>query len=276
MGDKRISALRFTSKHKNILRQKKHQKENNMRRIACFAAALLCLFFGSVQAQDNTLTRKEKKDGWQLLFDGKTTKGWKAAFGEKFPAKGWKIESGTLSVDSSGGHESTNGGDLVTVNVYNNFELSVDFKLTEGANSGIKYFVDPAQPVPKDPRSAIGLEFQLLDDARHPDAKMGKNGNRTLSSLYDLIPAAGDKPARPVGEWNTARIISRGNQVEHWLNGVKVLAYERGSEAFQTLVAGSKYKNISGFGLVPKGRILLQDHGNLVFFKNIKIRELKD
>ncbi len=229
-----------------------------------------------LQAQDNQLTNKEKKEGWHLLFDGKTTKGWKAAFADKFPEKGWKIENGTLSVDSSGGHESTNGGDIVTAETYSNFELVVHFKLTEGANSGIKYFVDPAQPVPKDPRSAIGLEFQLLDDARHPDAKVGKNGNRTLSSLYDLIPAKSDKPARPIGEWNTARILSRGTHVEHWLNDVKVLEYERGSDAFKTLVAGSKYKDMAGFGLAPKGRILLQDHGDLVYFKNIKIRVLKD
>ena len=223
-------------------------------------------------AQDNTLTKKERAEGWKLLFDGKTTKGWRGAFLDNFPEKGWTVDNGILMVASSGGSESTNGGDIITENDYSDFELLVDFKLTEGANSGIKYFVDAAQPRPANPKSAIGLEYQILDDEKHPDAKFGRNGNRTLSSLYDLIPAINSKPARPVGEWNTARIISRGNKVEHWLNGIRVLQYERGSAAFETLVADSKYKAINRFGLHQKGRILLQDHGDRVYFRNIKIR----
>lgn len=234
-----------------------------------------CLFFITANSQDNQLTQKEKKEGWQLLFDGKTTNGWKGAFLPGFPAKGWKVENGLLNVQSSGGSESTNGGDIITLTDYTNFELSVDFKITEGANSGIKYFVDAAQPVPANPKSAIGLEFQVLDDDRHPDAKLGINGNRTIGSLYDLIPAIYNKPVKAIGEWNTARIVSIGNHVEHWLNGTMVVAYERGSDAFKTIVAGSKYKDIAGFGLAPKGRILLQDHGNEVYYKNIKIRKLQ-
>jgi sugar phosphate isomerase/epimerase len=224
-------------------------------------------------AQDNHLTRKEKKQGWKLLFDGKTMKGWKGAFIDAFPEKGWFIKNGLLMVEPSGGAESANGGDIVTVKEYSNFELSVDFKITEGANSGIKYFVAAQQPVPASPRSAFGLEFQILDDLRHPDAKLGQNGNRTMSSLYDLIPAINSRPVRPIGEWNTAKIVSNGSHVEHWLNGVMVVAYERGSAAFKALIAESKYKGIPGFGLNEKGRILLQDHGNRVYFKNIKIRE---
>ena len=235
----------------------------------------ILMFSISVKAQDNQLSLKEKSEGWKLLFDGKTTKGWKGAFIPNFPDKGWKVENGLLTVESSGGKESINGGDIITLQDYTDFELSVDFKITEGANSGIKYFVDASQPVPANPKSAIGLEFQLLDDARHPDAKLGKNGNRTIGSLYDLIPAIYNKPVRPVGEWNTARIVSTGSHVEHWLNGILVLSYERGSDAFKSLVAGSKYKDIPGFGLASKGRILLQDHGNEVYFKNIKIRVLK-
>lgn len=241
------------------------------------AACLFCICLLTKQyafAQDNTLSDKEKNEGWVLLFDGKNTSAWKGAFKESFPAGGWKIDNGLLVVENSNGAESTNGGDIVTKKLYDNFELSVDFKLTSGANSGIKYFVDPAQPVPANPRSAIGLEFQLLDDAVHPDAKLGKNGNRKLGSLYDLIAAPVDKPAKPIGEWNTAKIISKANHVEHWLNGVKLIEYERGSAAFEELVAGSKYKDIAGFGLVAKGAILLQDHGNQVYYKNIKIREL--
>ncbi len=245
-----------------------------MKQLGFLFTALLSLVLMS-HAQDNTLTKKEKADGWKLLFDGKTTTGWKGAFLPGFPAKGWKVANGQLMVESSGGSESTNGGDIITLNDYSDFELTVDFKITTGANSGIKYFMDAAQPVPANPKSAIGLEFQVLDDERHPDAKLGKAGNRTIGSLYDLIPAIDNKPVRPIGDWNTARIISKGNHVEHWLNGVMVVAYERGSEDFKTIVADSKYKDIPGFGLAPKGRILLQDHGNEVYFKNIKIRVLK-
>lgn len=242
-------------------------------------ARLLVLFLlvlGSQMgwSQHNRLTKKERQQGWILLFDGKTAKGWKGAFLDSFPAKGWEIKDGTLMVQPSGGAESTNGGDIVTTGLYSDFELMVDFKLTEGANSGIKYFVDPSQPKPANPRSALGLEFQILDDARHPDAKMGREGNRTLSSLYDLIAAPVNKPVHPIGEWNTARIVSKGRHVEHWLNGTKVLEYERGSETFKELIQKSKYKPIPGFGLVQEGRILLQDHGDRVYFRNIKLRKL--
>lgn len=235
---------------------------------------LLVLGSQTVWSQHNRLTKKERKQGWTLLFDGKSGKGWKGAFLDSFPAKGWEIKDGTLMVQPSGGAESTNGGDIVTTGLYSDFELMVDFKLTEGANSGIKYFVDPAQPKPDNPRSALGLEFQILDDARHPDAKMGREGNRTLSSLYDLIAAPTNKPVHPIGEWNTARIVSKGRHVEHWLNGTKVLEYERGSETFKELIQKSKYKPIPGFGLGHEGRILLQDHGDRVYFRNIKLRKL--
>lgn len=245
-----------------------------LNRLACrlMAGLMLMTAAGYGQAADNVLSKTEQQQGWKLLFDGKTNHGWKGAFIDGFPKGGWRIANGMLAVEPSNGAESTNGGDIVTVDDYGDFELSVDFKLTEGANSGIKYFVDVQQPTPASPRSALGLEFQLLDDARHPDAKLGKNGNRTLASLYDLIPAAASKPAKPIGAWNTARVISTGNHVEHWLNGVKVVEYERGSPAFLELVAGSKYRPIAGFGLVKQGRILLQDHGNLVYFKNVKIK----
>jgi hypothetical protein len=231
--------------------------------------------------RDNTVTKSEVAAGWQLLWDGKTTKGWRGAKLEGFPTKGWEISDGVLTVLGSGGAESAGGGDIVTTNLYSQFEMTVDFKITAGANSGVKYFtqtnLDPITTTGQKATtgSAIGLEFQILDDERHPDAKLGRDGDRTVGSLYDLIPAVKTKRTNPVGAWNTARILVQGSHVEHWLNGMKVLDYERGSEAYRALVAASKYKSIPGFGEWPEGHILLQEHGDRVSFKNIKIREIK-
>ena len=219
----------------------------------------------------NRLTINEEKSGWKMLWDGKTTTGWKGAKLDVFPEKGWKINDGELIVLSSGGAESAAGGDIVTEELYGDFQLKVDFKLTPGANSGIKYYVDTT--INKGPGSSIGLEYQILDDAIHPDAKLGSHeGSRTVCSLYDLIQANPKKPIKKIGEWNSAHIISKDNHVEHWLNGMKVLEYNRGSEAFLKLVKESKYAKWSGFGLLEKGQILLQDHGDRVAFKNIKIK----
>ncbi|NIJ44966.1 hypothetical protein FHR24_001405 [Wenyingzhuangia heitensis] len=225
-----------------------------------------------VMVKRNTISKAEKEQGWELLWDGKTKKGWKGAKLDKFPKQGWKIKNGILSVLSSGGAESAAGGDIVTTESYKDFELKVDFKLTPGANSGIKYYVDTN--INKGAGSSIGLEYQILDDALHPDAKKGSHqGSRTVSSLYDLIQADTNKPIKEIGEWNTAYIKSVNNHVEHWLNGVKVLEYERKSNDFKKLVSESKYKKWKGFGLLDKGQILLQDHGDLVSFRNIKIKK---
>lgn len=224
----------------------------------------------------NVLTDNEARTGWRLLWDGKTTNGWRGAKLTEFPENGWEISDGILSVLSSGGAESRNGGDIVTNDLYSNFELSVDFKMTEGANSGIKYFVD--SELNKGEGSAIGLEFQILDDKKHPDAKKGKNGNRTVGSLYDLIRAENNGSSRGknfkgVGKWNNARVVVRDGHVEHWLNQVKVVEFDRSSQIFRALVEKSKYEKWNNFGQIPEGLILLQDHGDKVSFKSIKIRE---
>lgn len=220
----------------------------------------------------NTLTDQEKANGWKLLWDGKTTSGWRGANMDAFPDGGWIIKDKSLTVTESGGGESTHGGDIVTEKQYGNFELSLDFKLSTGANSGIKYFVIEGQN--KGVGSAIGLEFQLLDDKIHPDAKNGVGGNRTISSLYDLIPALETKKVNRPGQWNHARIVVNGQHVEHWLNKQMVLEYNRGTQIFRALVQKSKYAKYPNFGEHKQGHILLQDHGNTVSFKNIKIREL--
>lgn len=221
----------------------------------------------------NTLSPQEKAQGFSLLFNGKNLDGWRAAGQTVPPAKGWEVDNGILHVLPDDTTRSSKFGDLVTVNQFKAFELNFDFKLTEGANSGIKYFVTESG----NSKAGLGLEFQILDDERHPDAKLGTEGNRTMGSLYDLIPS--DKIdvrfQQKIGEWNHGKIVVYAdNLVQHWLNGFKVVEYRRGSNIYKVLVAHSKFVKYKNFGLADKGPILLQDHGNAVFFKNIKIRAL--
>ena len=245
------------------------------------ALAVSLLPGSAADAPANVLSDAEKAAGWRLLWDGQTPAGWRTPRADRFPARGWEMTNGVLAVVPSGGGESRGGGDIITQERFAQFELLVDFKITAGANSGIKYLVQPnlapidritGRPAPVG--SAIGPEYQVLDDVRHPDAKAGREGNRTLGSLYDLMPAAKTKKPNPIGEWNTARLVVTAKRVEHWLNGEKILEYERSTESFRRAVAESKFKAIPDFGEWPDGHILLQDHGDQVFFRNIKLRTI--
>lgn len=220
------------------------------------------LFLLIILACPQMVSAQQESGKWITLFDGKTLSGWRNAQHDTLPGKAWIVENGTLSFDPSKG----DGSDIITRRSFKNFDLSIDFKVSEGGNSGIKYFLIP--------NTSLGCEFQIIDDERHPDAKEGVNGNRKTGALYDILPADKNKPDKPAGEWNTARIVVKGNHVEHWLNGVKILEYERGSKAFKQAIAQSKFKDTRGFAEAITSPVLLQAHGFRISFKNIKIKEL--
>lgn len=223
-----------------------------------------CPFRTDGPAAPNTLSGAEKADGWKLLWDGKTSEGWRSAWKNEFPQKGWVMEDGVLTVlprKAGGG-----GGDIITRDTFSKFILKVDFRLTDAANSGIKYLFDTKV------NQATTLEYQVLD-GKHPDANRGRDGNRKVASFYDVMPAVNAHP-KPVGEWNTAMIVCNGNHVEHWLNGEKVLTFERGSKEFRDAVAKSKFHKIPNWGEQKSGHILLQDHSDRVSYRNIKIKVL--
>lgn len=226
-----------------------------------FVVLLVCgVSFAATAQEHNTLTKNERKAGWQLLWNGRDLSGWKSNSPNGDMNKGWKAVDGELVIMAGSG-----AGDIITEKRYHDFELSIDFKITEGANSGIKYFIGE--------NGSIGCEFQILDDENHPDAKMGFNGNRRLGSLYDLIPADGWALVAK-RDWNTARIVVRGNHVEHWLNGVKILEYEKNNDMWDTIVSHSKFAKVENFAGGDGGHILLQDHNDEVHYRNLKIREL--
>lgn len=212
--------------------------------------------------QANTLTTKEKKQGWTLLFDGTGTSGWTTPGGQPVPA-GWIIKEGTLTAK-----KGAKGGDIISTNQYGNFELMLDFNLEPEGNSGVKYFYTTYEK-----GGNLGMEYQILDDKRAED---NKKANHLTGSFYDVLPPdESRKKVNPPGQWNTLRIVANGKQVQHYLNGVKVLEFRRGNPAFMEAVSHSKFdKAVPAFGTVDKGHILLQEHGSEIAFKNIKIKAL--
>lgn len=227
-------------------------------------ATLVLIVVGLVQCSNNS-----KKSNWAWLFHDTSIAAWRSTHGNEFPEQGWKVGENELTVLAATGTTPA-GTDIITKDQFSNFELELEIKLTEGANSGIKYFVSDQYQGKKG--KYLGLEYQLIDDEKHADAKLGKDGNRTMASLYDLIPASKDKHVNPPGTWNKIRIMVNGAHVQHWLNGEKVLEYNRESESFRELLSQSKYKDYENFGQLPQGHILLQGHKDEVAFRSIRIR----
>lgn len=224
----------------------------------------------------NTLTKKEKQEGWRLLFDGETFNGWRGLGVDKAP-DGWITEEGTIKIEPKenwprqADGQPILGADLITVETFENFELSWEWKLKKGGNSGIKYNVSEELSVSYPPNGcALGFEYQMMDDS-------GLSGNaakdNSTASLYDLVEPDADKILKPPGEFNSSRIIFNGNHGEHWLNGKKVLEYDLGTELFDSLLQQSKFKGIPGFATKKRGHIVLQDHAEEAWFRNIKIRK---
>jgi hypothetical protein len=218
---------------------------------------------GSVAAEANTLTASEKSAGWKLLFDGESLKGWRLYNKKSPPGTGWKVQDGILKKIAK-----ERGGDVVTEATFDDFDLTWEWRIAPAGNNGVKYLVTEARP------SAPGHEYQMIDDDGHPDGRLG--GKRQTASFYDVLPPGKNKVLKPVGEWNQSRVLVQGNHIEHWLNGVRVLEYDLGSDTVKAALAASKFKNAPGFGDKIKGHIMLTDHSDEAWFRNIKIRELPE
>jgi Domain of Unknown Function (DUF1080) len=233
------------------------------RHVLTFALAALVSSAAFAQTSTPQLTAEEKAAGWRMLFDGVSTKGWRGLGKTDFPKQGWRVEEGELQLVKENG--KTGGGNIITEDLYSDFELTCEWKISPGGNSGIKYNLP-------NPAKDVGCEYQVLDDGKNHDATLHE-GTRTAASLYDVIAPSADKKINPVGEWNQTRIVVQGNHVEHWLNGVKVVAFDFGSDDLKAKIAESKFKTVAGWGVKTKSPILLQDHGDAVSFRNMKIKE---
>lgn len=225
----------------------------------------------------NTLSPQEKKEGWQLLFDGESFHGWRGLGRDSIPGGHWIIEDGCIKkvksedVPLQADGQPLVGGDLMTIATFEKFELSFEWRISSGGNSGVKYNVSEEMSVAHPPRyAALGFEYQILNDENHPDAQVATH---RAAALYDLIPAS-NKHLNPVGEFNQARIVFTGRHGEHWLNGRKVLQYDLGTPEMDSLLSISKYHIYPNFASPRKGHIVLQDHTDEVWFRNIKIRIL--
>lgn len=229
--------------------------------------ALSLLTLSASAQQPNTLTKKEKKAGWKLLFNGTNAEGWHTYLKTE-PSAAWKVEDGALTLDQQAKKDGAPGGDLVTNEEYENYELTLEWKIAEGGNSGIIFGVH------EDPQFKAtyltGPEMQVLDDAKHPDGKYEKHNS---GDLYDMKKSA-KYAAKPVGQWNKVKIVKKDGKLTFWLNGVKTIETTMGGEEWKTLLANSKFKNWKGFGEYAKGHIALQDHGDQVWYRDIKIHTL--
>ena len=253
--------------------------------IAALAAASAVLAPAAASAQrasdtaaHNVLTAAERAAGWRLLFDGRSLAGWRGLGRDTVPSAYWTVRDGAIEKRASGqvphapDGQPLVGGDLLTDSTYGDFELSWQWKISPGGNSGIKYNVSEALSITLEPHyAAKGFEYQLLDDDRHAD---GKLPTHRAAALYDLIAPNATKRLRRVGEWNTSRIVFRGRHGEHWLNGAEVVEYELGSPAMVAALAASKYRVIPWFAVRRRGPVVLQDHDDAVWFRDLKIREL--
>lgn len=241
-------------------------------------APLLLLVLQTTASRPNELTAAELNAGWQLLFDGRTFIGWRGLGYDSVPTAHWMIENGAIKKIASGkvptlpDGQPLRGGDLMTVDSFADFELTWEWKVMPGANSGVKYNVSEEFSVAQAPNhAALGFEYQILDDDRHEDAQLPSH---RAGALYDLIAPGPRKQLRPVEEWNQSRVIFRGNHGEHWLNGQKIVEFDLGTAHMDSLLAKSKYRTIQGFANRRRGHIVLQDHGDEVYFRNLKVREL--
>jgi hypothetical protein len=226
----------------------------------------------------NALSPAEERDGWSLLFDGKTFNGWRGLGYDSVPTAHWKIENGAIRKIADGDvprladGQPAAGGDLMTRDTYRDFELTWDWKISRAGNSGVKYNVSEEISMAAAPNhAALGFEYQMLDDSLLEDNKVPSH---RAGALYDLIAPNANKTLKPVGDWNSSRLVFRGNHGEHWLNGVKVVEFDLGTPLMDSALARSKYKSIPNFAERRAGHIVLQDHVDEVYFRNIKIRRL--